>query len=171
MVKGNNINISLSHVRASDLAIETLCKLISIQSFSKEEDKVVLVIEKVLADFGYVFHKKGNNVWAKCKDFSTDRPTLLLNSHLDTVKPADGWLTNPFEPVNVDGKLTGLGSNDAGGPLVSLLMTFLLSEEMGLNYNRIFLASAEEEISGKMGMEYVLPEIGKIDYRKIGSRC
>jgi len=168
MAKGDNIESTLSLEKAGDLAIETLCKLISIQSFSKEEGKVVLVIEKVLIDFGYAFQKKGNNVWAKCKDFSTDRPTLLLNSHLDTVKPADGWLTNPFEPIIIDGKLTGLGSNDAGGSLVSLLMTFLLSEKMELNYNRIFLASVEEEISGKMGMEYVLPELGKIDVGIVG---
>lgn len=158
----------LSLAEAGDLAIKTLCELISIQSFSKEETNVVPVIEKVLSDFGYTYQKKGNNVWATCKDFLKVKPTVLLNSHLDTVKPAEGWLTNPFEPIIVDGKLTGLGSNDAGGSLVSLLMTFLLSETMGLNYNRIFLASAEEEISGKMGMEYVLPELGKIDVGIVG---
>jgi acetylornithine deacetylase len=168
MSESTKIHEPLSLESAGNLAVKTLCELISIQSFSKEEANVVPVIEKVLADFGYAYQKKGNNVWAICKDFSEARPTVLLNSHLDTVKPGEGWLTNPFEPVMVAGKLTGLGSNDAGGPLVSLLMTFLLSETMDLNYNRIFLASAEEEISGKMGIEYVLPDLGKIDVGIVG---
>lgn len=153
---------------AGNLAIEILTKLIAVVSFSKEEEEVAKVIETVLADFGYLIHKKGNNVWVKCKDFESGRPTVMLNSHLDTVKPGDDWETNPFEPIVKKGKLIGLGSNDAGGPLVSLLMTFLLSENMELSYNRIFVASAEEEISGKQGMEYVIPELGKIDVGIIG---
>ncbi len=164
-----DLNTTLTIESASDLAIDILTKLISIQSFSREEEKAAMVIEKVLADYGYKVYKKGNNVWAKCKDFQEGRPTIMLNSHLDTVKPVSGWDTDPFEPIIKDGKLFGLGSNDAGGSLVSLFMTFLLSEKLDLDFNRVFVASTEEEISGKQGMEYVVPELGKIDVGAIES--
>jgi len=153
---------------AQELAIDTLTKLISIQSFSKEEDGVAEVIEGVLKEFGFTTNRTGKNIWAKSSDFDETRQTLMLNSHLDTVKPASGWETDPFSPIFKDNKLIGLGSNDAGAPLVSLLMTFILSEQFYLNFNRIFVASAEEEISGKFGMEYVLPELGKIDFGIVG---
>lgn len=153
---------------AGKLAIDVLSKLISIQSFSREEDEVATVIENALNDFGFEINRIGNNIWARSTDYDVNRPTLMLNSHLDTVKPALGWDTDPFEPIIEDGKLIGLGSNDAGGPLVSLLMTFILSEQFNLNYNRVFVASAEEEISGKQGMEYVVPKLGKIDVGIVG---
>ena len=153
---------------AGKLAIEVLTKLISVQSFSKEEDRVAVIIEDVLNDFGFEINRIGNNVWAYSTDFDKNRPTLMLNSHLDTVNPASGWDTDPFDPIIKDGKLIGLGSNDAGGPLVSLLMTFILSEQFNLDYNRVFVASAEEEISGKKGMEYVVPKLGKIDVGIVG---
>ncbi|MDA3892759.1 MAG: M20 family metallo-hydrolase [Salinivirgaceae bacterium] len=153
---------------AGDLAIRTLTELISIQSFSKEEHNAAPVIEKVLTDFGYTYQKKGNNVWVKSKDFAEDRPTLMLNSHIDTVKPALGWTTDPFKPVLEHGKLTGLGSNDAGGSLVSLLATFLMSENLNLEFNRVFVASAEEEISGKGGIESILPYLDFVDVGIVG---
>jgi len=159
---------NLTIENAQDFAVEILSELITIQSFSREEENAAKVIERVLIDFDYVVEKKRNNVWARCKNFDAEKPTLMLNSHLDTVKPSEGWKTNPFDAVKKDGKLIGLGSNDAGGPLVSLLMTFLLSENLDLNYNRIFVASAEEEISGKNGMEFLVSELGKIDIGIVG---
>jgi acetylornithine deacetylase len=159
---------TLTLKEAQDLAVDILVKLISIQSFSKEEDGVADIIEEVLMNYGFETTRTGKNVWAKSKDFDSTRPTLMLNSHLDTVKPASGWNTDPFTPTFIDNKLIGLGSNDAGAPLVSLLMTFILSEQFNLDYNRIFVASAEEEISGKFGMEYVLPKLGKIDVGIVG---
>jgi len=153
---------------ASHEAINLLSKLIATPSFSKEEDKVSAIITDRLESKGYRVHKKGNNRWAFCHDFDAQKPTMMLNSHLDTVKPGQGWNTDPFEPVLQNGKLTGLGSNDAGASLVSLLMVFVLSEGIGLPFNRVFVASAEEEISGRQGMELVLPELGKIDMGIVG---
>lgn len=159
---------NISYSEACELAINTLCKLISIQSFSKEEEKVAPIIEKVLSDFGYTYQKQGNNIWAKSKDYQEGRPTIMLNSHIDTVKPGQGWNTDPFKPVIEDDKLTGLGSNDAGGPLVSLLAAFLLSEDMDLAYNRVFVASAEEEISGRGGIESILNKLDFVDAGIVG---
>ncbi len=125
-------------------------------------------IQSVLKAHEYNVHRKGNNVFAYSKDYVSGRFTLMLNSHLDTVKPTNGWITDPFNPVLENGKLTGLGSNDAGGCLVSLLVAFLLSEQLNLNFNRVFVATAEEEISGSGGMELVVPELGKIDLGIVG---
>lgn len=152
----------------SQLAISTLTELIKIQSFSREEEKASALIQSVLEAHHYPVHRKGNNVYAFSKDYIPERFTLMLNSHLDTVKPTNGWITDPFNPILENDKLTGLGSNDAGGCLVSLLVTFLLSEQLNLNYNRVFVATAEEEISGSGGMELVVPELGKIDVGIIG---
>jgi acetylornithine deacetylase len=152
----------------SQLAINTLTELIKIQSFSREEEKAATLIQSVLEANGYKVNRKGNNVFAYSKDYLPGRFTLMLNSHLDTVKPTNGWETDPFIPFLEDAKLTGLGSNDAGGCLVSLLATFLLSEQMNLNFNRVFVATAEEEISGSGGMELVVPELGKIDVGIVG---
>jgi acetylornithine deacetylase len=153
---------------AQKLAIETLQKLIAIPSFSKEEKDASALIASILDAHGYKVNRKGNNIFAHSKNYKEGRFTLMLNSHLDTVKPANGWLSNPFEPILESTKLTGLGSNDAGGSLVSLLAVFLLSEQVQLPYNLVFVASSEEEISGKEGMEFVLPELGKIDGGIVG---
>ncbi len=153
---------------AGELAISILSQLIEIESFSKQEENAALIIIDVLEQYGYSINRKGNNVWSFCKDFKEEHPTLMLNSHLDTVQPGEGWNTDPLNAVLKNGKLTGLGSNDAGASLVSLLMAFLLSDGTGLEYNRVFVASAEEEISGKGGMEFVIPELGKIDAGIVG---
>jgi acetylornithine deacetylase len=152
----------------SQLALNTLTELIKIQSFSREEEKAAALIQSVLEAHEYTVHRKGNNVFAYSKDYVSGRFTLMLNSHLDTVKPTNGWLTDPFIPMLEDGKLTGLGSNDAGGCLVSLLVAFLLSEQLNLSFNRVFVATAEEEISGSGGMELVVPELGIIDVGIVG---
>jgi len=152
----------------TELALNTLKQLIAIPSFSKDESKVADVMEEKLKEFAYVIHRKGNNVWAFNKNFKKGKPVLLLNSHLDTVKPNENWTRDPFQPEIIDGKLYGLGSNDAGGCLVSLFATFLALEETNQHYNIVFVASAEEEISGKNGFELVQEEIGHIDVGIVG---
>jgi acetylornithine deacetylase len=110
-----------------------------------------------------------NNVWACNKHFDPAKPTLLLNSHHDTVKPNAGYTRDPHQAKIEDGKLYGLGSNDAGGPLVSLLAAFLhFYERADLRYNLIYAATAEEEISGKNGIEAILPELGEIAVAIVG---
>ncbi len=152
----------------TEIALTTLKQLISIQSYSKEENQVADVMEQKLTDFGYQVHRKGNNVWAFNKDFDDKKPVLLLNSHLDTVKPSEKYTKDPFNPEVSDGKLYGLGSNDAGGCLVSLFAAFLAMEGTDQDYNRVFAASAEEEISGTGGFELVQEEIGRIDVGIVG---
>jgi len=150
------------------LAIETLKGLIGIQSYSKEEDQVADLMEAVLQSHKYQNHRKGNNVWAFGKHNTDGKPLLLLNSHLDTVNASASWTKEPFQPLVEDGKLYGLGSNDAGGCLCSLMVTFLALDEKEQPYNLVFAASAEEEISGKGGFELIQKEIGKIDLGIVG---
>jgi len=153
----------------SDKSIELLKQLIAIPSFSKEENQTADLIQKVLESNGVVTFRKLNNVWCLNKHFDAAKPSILLNSHHDTVKPNNGYTVNPFEAIVLDGKLYGLGSNDAGGALVSLLATFLyFYEEQELNYNLIYAATAEEEISGRNGVELILPEVGNIDFAIVG---
>ncbi|NOU58196.1 M20 family metallo-hydrolase [Marinifilum caeruleilacunae] len=158
----------MSLTKYKDIALSILKELISIQSFSKEENHVADLMEKKLDEFGYQVNRVGNNVWVFNKDFKEGRPVLLMNSHLDTVKPNEKWSKDPFTPEEIEGKLFGLGSNDAGGCLVSLMATFLALEETQQDYNRVFCASAEEEISGKNGFELVQDKIGRIDVGIVG---
>jgi len=151
-----------------ELAIETLKGLIAIQSYSKEENLAADLMEKTLKGFQYQIYRKGNNVWAFGKHNTEGKPLLLLNSHLDTVNASASWSKDPFKPLVEDGKLYGLGSNDAGGCLCSLMATFLALDEKEQPYNLVFAASAEEEISGKGGFELIQNEIGKIDIGIVG---
>lgn len=138
-------------------AISLLKELVSVPSFSKEENKTADAIEIFLHSAGIKTVRYLENVWAKNKYFDESKPTLLLNSHHDTVKPNKGYTLDPFSPIEKDGKLFGLGSNDAGGCLVSLIATFVYYyEKENLNYNIILAATAEEEISGKNGIEALL---------------
>lgn len=150
-------------------ALELLKQLISIPSLSKKEDEV--------ADFFCDFiEKKGlnptrhkNNIWIRNRYFSPDLPTVLLNSHIDTVKPCIGWTIDPFTPLVKDQKLYGLGSNDAGISLVCLFSVFqLFYDKQELGFNLIFSATAEEEISGTNGIQSILPELGTIAVGIIG---
>lgn len=143
--------------------------LIRIPSFSKEENQTADTIERFLQQRGVRTFRKMNNVWAYNKFFDASKPTILLNSHHDTVKPNTGYTRNPFSPDLADGKLYGLGSNDAGGCLVSLIATFLhyYSQE-GLRYNFCIAATAEEEISGINGIELVIPDLGPLDFAIVG---
>lgn len=150
-------------------AIELLQKLIAVPSFSKEEDKTAAVIADFLTAKGIPVNRSGNNVWARNKHFDPAKPTLLLNSHHDTVKPNPGYTRNPFQAEIIDGKLYGLGSNDAGGPLVSLIATFVYFYDVpGLSYNIVLAATAEEEISGTGGIEQVWNDLPKIECAIVG---
>lgn len=149
-------------------AMNLLKQLIAIPSFSKEENKTADYLENFLQQKNIKANRYLNNVWATNKYYDENKKTLLLNSHHDTVKPNKGYTLNPFEAIEKDGKLFGLGSNDAGGPLVSLLAGFLHFYDANLPFNIIFAASAEEEISGKNGIETLLKELPKIDCAIVG---
>ncbi|MDP3354157.1 MAG: M20 family metallo-hydrolase [Flavobacteriaceae bacterium] len=150
-------------------AIQLLQKLITIPSLSKEEDITANTIEAFIQSKGIKTYRNGNNIWCYNKFFDGNKPTILLNSHHDTVKPNNGYTLNPFEAVILDEKLYGLGSNDAGGALVSLLASFLyFYDRTDLNYNILYVASAEEEISGTNGMESILADLGLIEFAIVG---
>jgi acetylornithine deacetylase/succinyl-diaminopimelate desuccinylase-like protein len=152
-----------------EIAIGLLQQLISIPSFSKEEDKTANLLMSFFAHHGMEATRKGNNVWAKNKFFDAAKPTILLNSHHDTVKPNPAYTRNPFSADFEDGKIFGLGSNDAGGPLVSLIMTFFYFNSMeNLKYNLVLAATAEEEISGTNGVELIWNDLPKIDCAIVG---
>lgn len=138
-------------------AISLLKRLIATPSLSKEEQNTARVLEYFFRDKGAEYHRRMNNVWAYNRHFDALKPTILLNSHHDTVKPNPGYTKDPFSPIIEDGKLYGLGSNDAGGCLVSLIATFFyFSERQDLKYNLVVAATAEEEISGPNGIEALL---------------
>lgn len=153
----------------TESAIGLLKKLIATSSFSKEEDNTADLIENFLQSYAVTAHRYLNNVWAKNKHFDPAKPTLLLNSHHDTVKPNKAYTLNPFEPIIKDEKLYGLGSNDAGGCLVSLIAVFLhYHQHTDLKYNLILAATAEEEISGHNGVEILLTRMPQIDCGIVG---
>ena len=150
-------------------AVELLKNLIETQSFSGEESDTANLLENWFIEHKIPFNRHLNNVWAKNASFDETKPTLLLNSHHDTVKPNSGYTRNPFDATVEDGKLYGLGSNDAGGCLVSLLATFTwFYEAEDLSYNIIFAGTAEEETNGKNGIASLLPILPKIDVAIVG---
>ena len=150
-------------------AISLLEALIETPSFSSEEDQTALLIENWFTQNDIPFEKENNNVWAFNKYFDQNKPTLLLNSHHDTVKPNQGYTNDPFKAFVEDGKLFGLGSNDAGGCLVSLLATFVhFYSNENLPYNIVIVASAEEESSGKKGLNSVLKHLPELDCAIVG---
>ena len=150
-------------------AYELLKTLISIPSFSKSEDKTADCIEKFFATYNIPTNREMNNIWAFNQFYDASKPTILLNSHHDTVKPNASYTLNPFEAIEKDGKLYGLGSNDAGGCLVSLIATFLyFYNQENLKYNLVLAATAEEEISGFNGIESIFKKLGPIDFAIVG---
>src|SRR6476661_705774 len=150
-------------------AIDLLKELISIPSFSREEHNTASAIAKFIATKGIACTRIANNVFASNKHFDPSKPTILLNSHHDTVKPNSGYTLQPFSAVETGGKLYGLGSNDAGGSLVSLIATFLhFYDQPSLKYNITIAATAEEEISGTNGIEKILPDLGNISFAIVG---
>ncbi|MCH4553207.1 M20 family metallo-hydrolase [Aestuariibaculum lutulentum] len=159
----------MTEVELKNDAINLLKQLIETQSFSSEEDQTALLIEDWFKRYNIDCKRTQNNVWAVNKYFDESKPTLLLNSHHDTVKPNSAYTKDPFKAIVEDGKLYGLGSNDAGGCLVSLIATFtyFYSTE-DLKYNLVIVASAEEESSGPNGLNSMLPIIPKIDVAIVG---
>ncbi len=149
-------------------SVDLLKKLISTPSVSREENAVADIVCDFFQTNGFAPLRSGNNVWAKSPDYDIAKPTLLLNSHIDTVKPVAGWTRNPFTPIEEDGKLYGLGSNDAGASLVSLIATFIYLCKRPRNYNLIMLASCEEEVSGKNGIESVISQMTPVSVAIVG---
>jgi len=150
-------------------AIALLKKLIETPSFSSEENDTALLIEQYFQEYQIEYQRTQNNVWAINKEFDKSKPTILLNSHHDTVKPNKGYTKDPFKAIIEDGKLFGLGSNDAGGCLVSLIATFThFYNQKDLKYNLVIVASAEEESSGENGLNSMLSVIPTIDIAIVG---
>lgn len=150
-------------------AIALLRHLITLPSFSKDEWQTASEITKFLSGKGVQVTRVGNNVLALNKFFDSSKPTILLNSHHDTVRPNSNYTRDPFDGKIEDGKLYGLGSNDAGGCLVALMMTFLhYYETDSLQYNLAYAATAEEEISGAGGIENALKFLPPIDCAIVG---
>lgn len=150
-------------------AVFLLKQLIATPSFSKEENKTADIIAAFFDQQGVDWKRLGNNIYTGNKHYDPAKPTILLNSHHDTVLPNKGYTMDPFLPAEKDGKLYGLGSNDAGGCLVALIATFLhFYNQPDTRYNIFFAASAEEEISGVNGIELLLPLLGKIDFAIVG---
>ena len=165
----NNLQNSNNSGRLQKEAVDLLKTLIALPSFSKEEDKTALVLNQFFAERGIPTNRVKNNIWATNLHFDSSKPSLLLNSHHDTVKPNKGYSREPFSPFEQDGKVYGLGSNDAGGCLVSLIATFLhFYTQTNLPYNIVLVASAEEEISGQDGIELVLPQLPSINFGIVG---
>ena len=149
-------------------AVGLLSQLIATPSTSRNEKDAADIMEQTLRDYGFTPHREANNVWVIDPHFDEQKPTLLLNAHIDTVKPVDSWRRDSFAPTIEGDTLYGLGSNDCGGGLCSLLQTFRMLTEKTQNYNLIYLASAEEEVSGKDGISRALPLLPKIDLAIVG---
>lgn len=150
-------------------ALDLLKGMISIPSFSREESQVADYLEATWKEAGHRVNRKGNNLWIVSSFYKYGLPTLLLNSHIDTVKPVAGWSYDPFTPLQDENEnLYGLGSNDAGGSVVSFYEAFCILSKKEQPYNLIFLASCEEEISGPNGLESVLQELPSISFAVVG---
>ena len=149
-------------------ALTLLHSLISIPSVSHEEDKAADFLQTYIEEIGIMTGRSGNNVWCISPMFDINKPTILLNSHIDTVKPVNGWRKHPFTAKMDNGKLYGLGSNDAGASVVSLFQVYRYLTSTEQSYNLIFLASCEEEVSGKNGIESVLKQLPPITFGVVG---
>lgn len=156
-------------LQPDEIAINLLEQLIAIPSFSREEDKTAVVLQGFFQSYDIPAERKGNNVWARNKHFRPELPTVLLNSHHDTVKPNSAYTRDPFAAEIIDGKLYGLGSNDAGGPLVCMILAFLhFYEQKNLNFNLVVAATAEEEVSGSGGIESIWSFLPPISFAIVG---
>ncbi len=161
----NNItDTDIAYYAAKDL----LCNMIKINSFSRHEKDVADLLEAWMNETGMAPKRIENNLILGLENLNDSKPTILLNSHIDTVKDSAGWTFNPFEPTFVDGKIYGLGSNDAGASVVSLLHAYMLLSSKPQPYNLLFLASAEEEVSGQNGAALALKSLPKIDFAVVG---
>ena len=155
-------------VKYTQEATELLKTLIAIPSVSRDEARAAEALCAFLASRDIAYERVANNIFCKGRDFRSSRPTLLLNAHIDTVKPTDSWTRNPFETAIEEGRLYGLGSNDCGGGLVSLLQAFRILSSKEQPYNIIYAVSAEEEVSGANGFTLMMPRLPRIDVAIVG---
>ena len=149
-------------------AVELLKELIAAPRVSRDETKAADKMEAKMREWGLNPRREANNLWVVSDNFDETKQTILLNAHIDTVKPVATWTKNPYEPLMEGDKLFGLGANDCGGGLVTLLQVFRILNSQPRAYNLIYLASAEEEVSGKNGVEHVLPMLPRIDVAIVG---
>lgn len=144
----------------TEKAVDLLCRLIEVPRISREEKAAADLLQDYMqGELGLEVKREGNNLWSVQPNFDAEKQTLLLNAHIDTVKPVAGWQRDPFKATREGSRIYGLGANDDGASLVSLLHVFAALKEEKTQYNLVFLASAEEEVSGKGGIESVLPSI------------
>lgn len=149
-------------------AVELLKALIAIPSVSRDETQAANKLTEYLSRWGLAYGREGNNLWIGSPDWDNQRPTVMLNAHIDTVKPVASWTRDPFMPTQEGDTLYGLGSNDCGGGLVSLLQAYRVMVSRPRGYNLLWVASAEEEVSGKDGFSRVLPLLPKVDVAIVG---
>lgn len=149
-------------------AVDLLKEMISTPSVSHDEAAAADIVTRFLDDEGFDVKRFGNNICVEAGERDASLPTLLLNSHIDTVRAVEGWVRDPFTPVEEEGRLYGLGSNDAGASVVSLIAAFIMLSKPRQPYNLVLLLSCEEEISGKGGLSSVTDKIGKIDFAVVG---
>ena len=160
-----NMNIAIS----SSKAVQLLSRLIETPRISREESQASQLLYNYMTEVCHLDVKRhGCNLWTIAPDFDANKPTLLLNAHIDTVKPVSGWQKDPWKATLEDGYLYGLGSNDDGASLVTLLHAFIELSSKHQPYNLVYLASAEEEVSGKNGIESVIPLLPHIDVAIVG---
>ena len=152
----------------TDEAIALLQRLIATPSTSRDEKNAADIMQGYIESLGMKTWREANNVWTVSPWFDQNKPTLLLNAHIDTVKPVSSWTRKPFEPTIEDGTLYGLGSNDCGSGLVSLLQAMRILCQHEQQYNIIYLASAEEEVSGKDGISRAIPLLPHVDVAIMG---
>ena len=166
--------MELKYKEQTEEAVELLKRLIATPSVSRDEKAAADVLEAYMKEKGLNPQRHGNNVWCLSAHALDDggqaekKPIILLNAHIDTVKPVAGWQHDPFSPTQEGDTLYGLGSNDCGGGLMALLQVFMLLKDCLQSYHLIYLASCEEEVSGKNGIESVLPLLPKIDFAIVG---
>ncbi len=158
----------MNAVMTKNDAIELLKTIISVPSFSGEENQVADLMNVTFRKYGYIPYRKGNNIWIKSRYFDERKPTLLFEAHIDTVRPNANWTTDPFVPVVSGGRLTGLGSNDTGGSIVAMLAAFIALDACEQPFNMIYLNAAEEENTGKNGVQSVINDLGKVDLALVG---
>ena len=149
-------------------AVELLKELIAIPSVSRDETKAADKLAEYLTKWGLPYGREGNNLWVGCPNWDNNRPTVMLNAHIDTVKPVNSWTRDPFTPTQEGDMLYGLGSNDCGGGLVALLQAYRIMLQRQRSFNILFVASAEEEVSGENGFSRVLPLLPKVDVAIVG---
>lgn len=149
-------------------AVRLLKDLIAIPSVSRDETRAADILSKYLSHWNLPHGREGNNLWVGCPDWDDHRPTLMLNAHIDTVKPVASWTREPFTPTQEGDLLYGLGANDCGGGLVATLQAYRMMLHRQRSYNLLWVASAEEEVSGENGFSRVLPLLPKVDVAIVG---